>query len=96
MATGIERVVGGFSWQVAPDLRIGAIYREPTRIDVALFSDSERQVASGVWSPDHPFDQNHGLFETLERHWGEHAIEVLDTLNAEFAKLSADGPASAP
>jgi hypothetical protein len=91
MTTGIERVVGGFSWQVAPDLRIGAIYREPTRIDVALFSDSERQVGSGIWSPDHPFDQNHGLFAILERRWGKHANDVLDTLNAELTNLHRRG-----
>jgi hypothetical protein len=68
MATGIEHVVGGFSWQ----------------------------VAGGVWSPDHPFDEDHRVFEIPQRHWGEHAIDVLDTLNAELAKLSADGRASAP
>lgn len=43
----------GFSWQVSPDLRIGAICNEQGGLDVALFSDSEWDAAGAVWAPDH-------------------------------------------
>ena len=84
---------GGFSWQVAPDLRIGAIYRTPTTVDVALFEDSQRKPSGAPWSPDYPFDRNHGVFEVLQRHCGDEALHVLRLLNGELATLHQEGSA---
>lgn len=77
----------GFSWQVAHDLRISVLYRTPTTIDVAVFENSELAAGAAPWAPDHPFDQDHGIFEALQRHCGENASTVLGLLNAKLAKL---------
>jgi hypothetical protein len=80
---------GSFSWQVTPNLRIGAVRREPGSVDVALFEGPAETVAGSTnWTPDRPLDRDHGMFEALQRHCGSDAPNVLGILNAEAAQLA--------